>query len=270
MDIYPKALIVNLLGDNKIEEAIEIISANAPKSLFKYRAGTSINEYSGKPYDIEVLEQQKLWMSQALQLDDPYDCAVLIKEDMEEVIEKLSDKYDKFKNPKYLNDVRVVNQDTRETALVCSLSENGTDIDMWTRYANCGKGFCIEYNFEELFEKHKILFPVTYGNIVKSINDFSDKQKVYIDTLFKKTDKLNWSTQEEWRIVRNATKHEKENHGALIDTPKPIAIYFGYHIDKELENAIKLLCQNNNIDLYKMSLSSKKVELIKEKVMLHR
>lgn len=270
MDIHKKQLVVNLLGENKITDAIEIVSDNAPKSLFKYRAGTNINECSGKPYDIEALEQQKLWMSQALQLDDPYDCAVLIKEDLEELIKKLSDKDDKYKNPRYLNDVRMINQDVRETALVCSLSENGTDIDMWTRYANCGKGFCIEYNFEELLEKQRMLFPVVYGNIVKSISEFSNKQKVYTDILFKKTDELNWSTQEEWRIVRNATGHEKENKGALIDTPKPVAIYLGYHIDKKLENKVKFICHNNNIDLYKMSLSSKKVELIREKVMFYR
>lgn len=268
MDIYQKAQVVNLLGDSKLDDAIRIISANAPKSLFKYRSGININKYSGKLYDIEALEQQKLWMSQALQLDDPYDCAVLIKEDLEELINKLSEKDDKYKNPKYLNDVRMINQDIRETALVCSLSENGTDKDMWTRYANYGKGFCIEYNFEEFFKEQKVIYPVVYGNIVKSISEFIDKQKVYIDILLKKTDELNWSTQEEWRIIRNANKHEKENHGALIDTPKPTAIYLGYYIDEKLQNEIKFICQNNNIDLYKMSLSSKKVELIKEKIML--
>lgn len=218
-----KKQILDLLGMNKLGECNKLLNAIKPNMLYKYRNGIIKNDSTNEFLDVEALNKGQIWVSSAAELDDPYDCAVLIKENAVKIVEDLRKTMSKFKDEKYISAIESINNDMREQSMICSLSEINYDIDMWARYANCGRGFCIGYSFDELSSYQSLLFPVVYGDITKDISDFGNKQKAYFNTLLKKTDTLNWKNQKEWRIIKN-NNHEYK-YGELVDVPKPKAIY---------------------------------------------
>lgn len=235
----------NEIIDCSIEEntrrAKELIEQNKPMFLYKYRVGND--------YDIDALKQNKIWISRATEMDDEEEGKLYInKEEFAQALEIMEENDPKFRNSKYRKTIEKVPLEVKKSTLICSFSEICDNEDMWNKYANQKRGFCIEYKFDELFreEKNPLLYPVAYidEKPIFGIKDCNKKKMVFL-TLYKKTkigcNGEQWLEQKEWRYAcfeKNLNLSDKEK-GCLISVSKPTKIYFGKNSSDYLKMQIK-------------------------------
>lgn len=135
---------------------------------------------------------------------------------------------------------------------ICSLSESANNSDLWDRYANSYRGFCIEYSIFSLVMKGLCPIPAVYGNIQRNITSFagSGKAEILFDIILKK-DAKRWSQQDEWRVFKWYTQLGLNigDKGVLVDAPIPTAIYFGKLASPELIEKLKGYADSINIPL---------------------
>jgi hypothetical protein len=126
---------------------------------------------------------------------------------------------------------------------ICSFSETYDNILMWSHYSNDHKGFCVEYQYEELREYcEKALLPIRYSDKIPCGDlNIEDSHKI----LFSKA--KQWQYELEWRFVGQPRSSEKY---PLINVPKPKAIYLGCKIEEGLKNYLIDYCKSNSIDVY--------------------
>lgn len=228
MEEQRRSEIVKALMDNEIDIANKLL-AEAPKSLFKYRAG--------EQRDIDALKENKVWIGRAVYLDDDEDARFRVKnaEAVCSVIDIMATQDDKFKNPKYKRDVSTIAETSKNDSLVCSFSETAENEYMWENYANEYKGFCIEYDFVELQNSNNLfLVPISYSlKREMDIRECKSKQRMIFMQLFTKypvgSKGEPWSEQLEWRYAcftktLGVLDNEK---GTLIPVPLPKKIIFG-------------------------------------------
>jgi hypothetical protein len=231
-----------------------------PKKLYKY---VSLLNDSDKK--IESFRENKMYLSSPLLFNDPYDCEFNtdISEQLKNVAQKLVkieinknasnrkerrdlqkrkkevDKLITTEIKKLSNEFDLEWEKFRKTTAVCCLSEKKDYMLMWCNYADSYKGFCLEYDFEELIEKSMVL-PVIYKNELTSlktyINNMKNLNDLYVAGIHAVTVKsVEWRCENEWRIVDTL---KNESKGKLIDVPTPKAIYLG---NKICENTRKQL-----------------------------
>lgn len=89
-----------------------------------------------------------------------------------------------------------------------SLSQNINSTLMWSHYADCNRGICVEYSFEEI-KANKLyhsLFPVCYTNKPIDVYDYLNERKgafsIEIGIMISVLNKaLCWEYEAEWRLV---------------------------------------------------------------------
>ena len=149
---------------------------------------------------------------------------------------------------------------TEKFRLGC-FSEDCESILMWSHYAYYHKGFCLEYDIDEL-KKYTNIMPVIY---LKEPFDFWDEyverqaQNSIIANYFKYD---AWKYEEEWRIVvmKNDCK-ENENNISYIDMPNPKHIYLGVNASKENEQILQEIAKEKGFDISRMKMRNNKYEL---------
>ena len=142
--------------------------------------------------------------------------------------------------------------------LVGCLSSDFKNRLMWSHYADCHKGFCIEYNFSALekIQNDQYLLPVLYDNkrplfpwsiaFDQSESSIKEAQKKILLSLLTKDNV--WSYEKEWRIFIR-----KQRSSELI-MPPITCIYLGARIDNESKNAIINIANKHNIPVKQMQL----------------
>lgn len=142
---------------------------------------------------------------------------------------------------------------------ICSLSEISDSEEMWQKYADNDRGYCIEYSFENYININS-LFPVIYDNnrdpdLIKSIvfsllgnliNRFSNGNinadtSQYLRMFLTKYKKREY--QKEWRIIDDADIRTK--------SPKIKTIILGKKIDINNENKLRDFASKHNIEIIK-------------------
>lgn len=140
---------------------------------------------------------------------------------------------------------------------------------MWSHYADCHKGFCIEYDFSKKEESFsKLVVPVVYSpnrpllpwkavidnseqNIKETVGDL---MKVFLTK-----DKI-WEYENEWRIIRG-TMEDSE-----VTMPPISCIYLGAAIEKENRDKIVEIAKKKNIIVKQMKLDRGTYDLHAEKI----
>ena len=135
-----------LHDDFKSSNVSQILIDNLPKYLYKYRSGSS--------WDFDALENNKLWMANATLMDDPYDSKFLLTDKFRAQIEYVVNNVEHFRKTKY--QIHLQDDAIQRECFLCSLSEICDSNDMWARYANNEKGFCIQYDALELIKNIKL------------------------------------------------------------------------------------------------------------------
>ena len=150
----------------------------------------------------------------------------------------------------------------KEKVGVCSLTTKRDNKPMWSLYANTYKGYCIEY---ELPNPEKItcdILPVVYtkrfnNGIINAITNFiiacivckisNGKVANGVESFYELicTKDSDWSYQDEWRILGNASNK--------ISSLKIKRIYLGFMVSKRNEQLILKCSSTKNFEVYKMN-----------------
>lgn len=176
-----------------------------------------------------------------------------------------------------------INKILREKNMVHCLTEDNNNDYMWNYYADMHKGFCIEYQFDnienvdfESLENIQSLYMILYGD-KKEYNIFSffeqatkelildDKSKKLFHgdiqlEFFKQllTKKKEWEQQKEWRIIR--TFNEKR----LYDFNFISAIYLGMEIDESNKNLLINIAKEKSIKVYLQKYNTSRSKIVFE------
>jgi hypothetical protein len=235
--------ILDALMQDDFDLALRIKEENIPTRFFRY---TSLHKMS-----LINLRNDKVWMSNPLNFNDPYDSAmaVMAKEGimrkgwtaelqlpkqvehaLRRVIIEETVRFNEEMSTKFKNSVRV-----------CCFSEVKDSILMWLHYASQHQGICIEYNFNELQSENvrrKWLFPIIYSKSLFDANShfISRNFHQYLALSASITKNLCWKYEKEWRFVAaSGTIPEK---GGLWSMPVPKAIYLGSRITSDDFNRV--------------------------------
>jgi hypothetical protein len=193
--------------------------------------------------------------------------------------------------------------DLTDITYIKSFTEKYNDLDMWLRYADEGKGICIEYDLSKLPNNSDAfyhLYPVIYSddrnvnvNIEKAIeeikkiehqrmtqtaiDDFDDLKDILPLYLFKST---HWENECEWRLIYTylqlyADFEEIENdkfdskelylHDSL-DVPFNCAvrIYLGPKMNSSVRDSFHKLSKFMDIQCTDMKMSNDKYEFVED------
>jgi hypothetical protein len=164
----------------------------------------------------------------------------------------------------FMNDFRIA----------CFSENNYSDILMWSHYADCHKGICLEYDVKkEILKKQLLNFihPVIYSN---EIYDLSEYMCCLIEQFVKKRKSINynqlfpsvlykaksWEYEREWRLILT----EDNKSDKLIDIDKPSAIYMGLNIENKYRKLIIAFANDNEIPVYEMFQKGNEYKLLKK------
>lgn len=170
--------------------------------------------------------------------------------ELEKIIKKIEKEFDKI---------------TNELFIVGCLCTDYKKRLMWSHYADSHKGFCIEYDFENMVldKTSQWLLPVIYsekrplipweialnqsGKVIKEA-----EAKLMMGILTK--DKI-WNYENEWRII---IKNQKNREIAM---PLVTCIYLGAAIEKENRDKIINIAKKQNIPVKQMKIDRGEYEL---------
>ena len=140
---------------------------------------------------------------------------------------------------------------------IFSLSKTVFNELLWAYYTNGHRGFCIEYNLEELeksLPKEQLhgIFSVQYKNeipefSIKSIANYLENDEQFIKCLIA-TKSTAWEREEEIRITLYSS-------GLLGISPESVTgIYFGLRMAESDKELVKNSLKGRNIKYYQMKL----------------
>ena len=232
-----------------------------PDTLYKYFSLTDDVDLNAKK--LNTLRQQKVFMSDAKYLNDPFDNKAYFYNPEElKKYERLA-----IHNGKIIDDFSTY---SKVTALT---SNNVNWMPMWAHYANNHAGFCVSYDMKSNVQLSGCTFPIQYTDQriditslmdeqVKSVIQEIEKQSrvgkkqimiddlsiVFLISLFGNLKHTSWSYENEFRCTAGATAE-----GMPYIAAKPKEIYVGMkclptHKEKLFEIATKL-----GIPIYKMA-----------------
>lgn len=234
---------------------------------FKYRSIGQKND-DGQYRDMESLINDELYAPCFHQLNDPFEAiatktfgdAIQFLKDValegNEKIQELSERIIAF----------------RDRAGVYSLSKSQSGIPdnelMWAHYADSHKGFCIEYDMEQLALSEELWFNVSRVDSVVylptlpeiSLNDIFGESDIPLLTKIYGTKSKVWEYENEARLLYETSGIKKYNPAALK------AVYFGLNMDKEHEDYLIGQLKNRNVKFFKMRMADREYKLIADLV----
>lgn len=222
-------------------------------SLFKYFPATYIKDESGKErnYALESICSNTLWASIPDEFNDPFECAFY------------------FKPGTALDYTMSCMENIKKLFGITCFSQVDSDLLMWGHYANSHRGICVEYDassfikcdekikgFKEVHYDTKILKPRDMS--ITALNEAAEK------VLYRKS--KGWTYEHEVRAI--VTGVEPGDQGVTWSAPTPKSIRLGLKASERLEQDIKKLAREKDIELYRMNQVSGKYEIEKRKIEL--
>ncbi|EAB0126184.1 DUF2971 domain-containing protein, partial [Salmonella enterica] len=143
---------------------------------------------------------------------------------------------------------------------IYSLSKTFEDELLWAYYADSHRGFCLEYELDELMEyrmRDELVIPVDYQEKMPCITDIdlldffeSKKMAGNLNRKMIGTKSLRWKHEDEVRIVTGQSGLYKYKPSSLK------SIYFGCRCDSRfIKLVMKVLC-GRGLKYYKMSMKA--------------
>lgn len=141
---------------------------------------------------------------------------------------------------------------------LCSFSERNDSMLMWSHYADYHRGFCLEYNLEDVSYKDyrtRFLYPVIYSDKIFNTTEYAlhcidntSFNNLYLSmaALFKAFD---WQYEKEWRLVFGSGLFDEEQSYYM---GKPKTLYLGTKIKPEDQDVLTAICKTKSIQFYKM------------------
>jgi hypothetical protein len=251
--------------DNTFSRIASYMKPFIPKKLYRY--SNFNNEYWEK-----MLFGGEVYLTKASKFNDPFDCVINMNPN------KL------FKSGKFreslllkfpiLNEINLNKLDEEEIWTIVEglqddlraacFSETWKSILMWSHYANCHTGFCLEYDTEEMKDfKRSRLFPALYLEDQIDITDYVMNLTLNTVLITMLSKAKEWEYEKEWRLL--FTKEYTKEHLYFRREIKSIILgvkYDGKHMNKIIDWAIK-----NKKEVYKAKKMLGKYEIDREKIL---
>lgn len=240
------------------DEVYTLLRNYAPKRLFKY---LNINNYT-----LENLSTNNLVFRDYRFYNDPYDSfigfdigktkykMIALGSEIMLNLEHEDIKTQQYKIANFINNNMVF------AYYCCCFSEVNNSILMWSHYANEHKGFCIEYNFQDLLDCYREIYPIVYKIEMNNSNIISFERGVTSDNKIRLFTKyIDWAYEKEWRVVK--FKNNESNIWKLFKTPIPVSVYMGCKISDKDREALINLAINKKFNLYQMKMNTKSFKL---------
>lgn len=151
---------------------------------------------------------------------------------------------------------------------ITCFSESKDSILMWSHYADCHRGFCIEYDFSSL-DFHdtttRLLYPIIYADSLFDATEYlrpvfeGGEHNNLMVTYAAITKSTEWDYEKEWRYVLPLGH---SNDPQLLSVPKPKAIYLGAKVSNEDKENIIKLANVRDIKVYRMAMKTSEFKLI--------
>ncbi len=284
---------------DKLTDLVKIIRFNenvAKKPLYKY------NSFDKDEYNIENLKNKKFFLRFAKGFNDLYDSNIRIniekicidlhkslreglniskdikiKEFLENILENKNSSFIK-EIEKMLSSLefkeRFIKKNFQQNIAVTCFSEKNNSILMWAHYADNNKGFCVEYDYEEIIiNKNEQFLPVIYDQTIKDVSDYFPYSKTTTDSnifthvmialsrICVLSKSSEWEYENEWRLYRiNANENGKDT-GIKKEAPIPKAIYLGARISLENKEKILNICKEQKIRVFQMIIKEDEYQM---------
>lgn len=254
---------------------------DVPEVIYKYRVWND-------KYQKTIISERTIFMASPMSFEDKKDCKLLKRFDLmtEQYI------YDK-----YLEDSRTDNPErsrqqhrafarewTKKSPMrrkenirqlqedhfqewaarfgVLSLTANCSNLEMWSKYGNHGKGFCVGF-------KSNKLFPFLGGG--GKVQYYKNLPDIYHDDNFEiEHAKQKFSKELKWEFEQEYRTHKFYPHLATIQDRQIIVpvdsfkeVIFGYAMDEEEKEEIKETCkeQDLNVDFKQCVFENEKIRI---------
>jgi hypothetical protein len=172
--------------------------------------------------------------------------------------------------PGYINSTVEFLQALRTIAQVCSFSGVHDSILMWSHYADQHKGFCVEYDLSKFVPGDaflKNLYPVIYLNELADLTPWAEKlvsggagelttEILLLGVIQKFT---GWEYEQEWRYMRFQEPPSQDRNRSM---PLPSRVFLGAKAQPSTTSAIMAICEEKNIPVWQMRMSSDRYELV--------
>lgn len=238
---------------NKPPNIREIIKEYIPDVLYKYGSLQS-------QYWKDVVYDAKIYLSQAKEFNDPFDCranfnytkAISRGKFRDELIERFGEDIKKI--PEEIIQKNVIEK-MREDVFVFCFSEVWDSILMWAHYANNYNGYCIKYNMKQVpeylkYNLYPVLYEKNYIDITESLININDNTG-RICNLAKAAE---WSYEREWRIVEYERKRVYFRRALQ-------AIYLGKNCSEKNKRDIMEWAKQKNKEVYIVEASKTQYKL---------
>jgi len=157
-------------------------------------------------------------------------------------------------------------QNFKRSVKACSFSTRVDSVLMWSHYANCHQGFCIEYDLSAVPYSNwvsRFMYPVIYSDrpfdatsyFTKAPQGGANILRLNLAALIKSED---WAYEKEWRILISNGFMEKAGPIAM---PTPTTVYLGSHISQEDQRQIEEICRRKKIPTKKMRHANNAFEM---------
>lgn len=230
------------------DKVIKMVDAGQlPRLLYKYR---SLSDGS-KKYTLDIFRKCELYFSAPQNFNDPFDCKLspIIgsqKEFAEAMAERQTLNYKKEDvvaslnaNPNLLQKFKDAVGNVMNRHGICCFSKKNADLLMWSHYADCHTGICLEFDVTK--DSGFFTFPINvhYQDAYPKIDiSEEDKYKEYVITLIS-TKYSEWSYEEEIRIMKDSNKAYSFEPSALI------SVTFGCKVEDAVIEEVKHVVEAN-------------------------
>lgn len=250
---------IEKLEDEKIPflDVAKFVKQYMPSKLYSYRR---INDYWR-----ENVFKGCIHLTPASDFNDPFDCLPTF--DFEHSDSRIAEAYKAFmhsfqKEKEEIDDiVHDLSTDNQAQTAVSCFTERFDSMLMWSYYADNHKGVCIEYDTNKYWIFNMCVLPVIYRKERYDATRILETRNVNIvmNPYLYKSDV--WDHEEEWRVILPINKFKNDN---LYLKDAISAVYLGARINTDIEKEIREWGTSNGIPIYKMKLSEKTYELIKQ------
>ncbi|WP_428737440.1 DUF2971 domain-containing protein [Sulfurimonas sp.] len=147
---------------------------------------------------------------------------------------------------------------------LCSFSEINDSLLMWAHYADYHKGFCIEYDIENIpysDYRRRFLYPVIYSDSMFDATEhfMQDAKSENFNSLHLIKAGLvkakDWTYEKEWRLIFSSGTLAQEQSYYM---GKPKAVFLGTRISESNQEKLVQICERKKIPLYKMKSDTNK------------
>jgi hypothetical protein len=196
------------MENSKSPQVPSSFASPLPRYLYKYR---EINSFTQ-----DIMTKGEFYFSSPNTFNDPFDCgASLIIPTDPEGLDQLHGYLAKFSDNETATGIittladprvemrcqqdllsKVIDKQTRDIGLCC-FSECKNSILMWSHYAACHRGICVEVDTEKLTHEHRgmfanVAYSIKYPTVAMPLNQADMLSIVY-------TKARQWEYEHEWR-----------------------------------------------------------------------